>query len=217
MTFRETINSVLRRLREETIATDWTGPLNDEGSVSDYQKLIGEFINEVKREVEDTWNWTSLRKTVTIPTVDGTSVYTITGVTDRHRLMSTYRQSDGGMLQRADSSWIKRRKFPTDEKGRPSYYSTTGTQVQFHPTPDSVESIDLIVTEPQAELTGSTDVLTLNGNVVILGAVARAISERGEDGGTQLDIASFNYTNALADLIAQDADRVSNELEWFSA
>ena len=42
MTYREIINSVLRRLREDTIDSDWSGNLYDSVTVSDYQKLIGE-------------------------------------------------------------------------------------------------------------------------------------------------------------------------------
>ena len=48
MTYREIINSVLRRLREDTIDSDWSGALYDSVSVSDYQKLIGELVNVVK-------------------------------------------------------------------------------------------------------------------------------------------------------------------------
>ena len=46
MTYREIINSVLRRLREDTIDSDWSGDLYDSVSVSDYQKLIGELVND---------------------------------------------------------------------------------------------------------------------------------------------------------------------------
>ena len=51
MAFRDTINQVLRRLREDTIASDWSGALVDATGVSDYQKLIGDFVNEAKRDV----------------------------------------------------------------------------------------------------------------------------------------------------------------------
>jgi len=214
MTFREAIDSVLRRLREDTIGADWVGGLNDDGEITDYQKLIGEFVNEAKREVEDAWNWTALRSVVTLDTVDGTSEYTITGASDRHRLINTYRQSDGGSLRQTNASWVKRNKLPIDTKGLPYYYSTTDTKIQLHPTPNSVESIDLYLVDPQDNLSLASTTIKVNANVVVLGAVAKAISERGEDGGTQLDIVNNNYANAVADLVAQDVARVSNELEW---
>ena len=40
--------------------------------ITDYQVLIGDFVNEVKREVEDAWDWTSLRTLITVPTVANT-------------------------------------------------------------------------------------------------------------------------------------------------
>ena len=51
MTYREIINSVLRRLREETISSDWSGDLYDSVSVTDYQKLIGELVNDSKKKI----------------------------------------------------------------------------------------------------------------------------------------------------------------------
>ena len=76
MTYRQIINSVLRRLREDSIVTDWAGDLIDATGPSDYQVLIGDFVNEVKREVEDAWDWTSLRNLVTVATVNNQTTYT---------------------------------------------------------------------------------------------------------------------------------------------
>ena len=64
MTYLQLVQSVLRRLREDDTIT----------SVSDnsYSKLIGEFVNDAKRIVEDSWDWSSLRTTFTINTVANT-------------------------------------------------------------------------------------------------------------------------------------------------
>ena len=48
MAYRSIINKVLRRLREETISADWIGDLNDSSDVDDYQKLIGDLVNEAQ-------------------------------------------------------------------------------------------------------------------------------------------------------------------------
>ena len=50
MTYRQIINSVLRRLREDSIAADWSGDLIDATGPTDYQVLIGDFVNEVKEK-----------------------------------------------------------------------------------------------------------------------------------------------------------------------
>ena len=50
-TYLTLVNDVLSRLRESEVT-----------SVSDntYSSLIGRFVNEAKREVEDAWNWNRL-------------------------------------------------------------------------------------------------------------------------------------------------------------
>ena len=53
MTYRELINEVLIRLREDTILTDWSGNINDSTTVSEYQKVVGAMINDSKRTVEN--------------------------------------------------------------------------------------------------------------------------------------------------------------------
>ena len=67
MDYREIINKVLRRLREDTIANDWIGNLNDSADVDEYQKLIGDLVNETKQTVEDAWGWSFLRSLETLP------------------------------------------------------------------------------------------------------------------------------------------------------
>jgi len=47
MTYLEMINSILRRLRERTVST---------ANESTYSALIGQFINDAKNEIEETWD-----------------------------------------------------------------------------------------------------------------------------------------------------------------
>ena len=69
MTYRGLINEILIRLREETIASDWSGDINDATTVTDYQKVIGSLVNDTKRSVESYHDWLVLRETVNISTV----------------------------------------------------------------------------------------------------------------------------------------------------
>ena len=55
MTYLECVNRVLRRLRENEVTTVTETP---------YSKLIGDLVNVVKVEVEDSWNWSALRTTL---------------------------------------------------------------------------------------------------------------------------------------------------------
>ena len=59
MTYLQAVNKVLRRLRENTV-----------NSVDEtlYSRLVGEFINDANRMVEDAWDWSSLRETKVVTT-----------------------------------------------------------------------------------------------------------------------------------------------------
>ena len=48
MSYRTVIDKVLTRLREDTIGSDWSGAISAASNVDDYQKLIGELVNEAK-------------------------------------------------------------------------------------------------------------------------------------------------------------------------
>ena len=219
MTYREIINSVLRRLREDTISSDWSGDLVGSTGPTDYQVMIGDFVNETKREVEDAWDWTSLRRTETVSTVSGTRTYNLPSTTQSTRVMEVQEQGQGGVLQHVPSDWIKRTQYPNETSAVPSYFSIVGTSsglltAQLYPKPDTTYSIDFHLTDPQDDLTSSTTSLTIPEYPVILGVWARAIAERGEDGGTLTDMAQMQYQSALSDAIAQDVGRHTDEVIW---
>ena len=50
MTYLQLVNSVLRRIREDEVSSV---------SQNNYSKLIGEFVNDAKRTVEDSYDWTA--------------------------------------------------------------------------------------------------------------------------------------------------------------
>ena len=70
-TRKQLVNKVLKKLREDTLTGAQT--------ISDvpYAETIAEFINDVKEEVEDAWNWTQLRNQLSFTTVAGTSTYNL--------------------------------------------------------------------------------------------------------------------------------------------
>ena len=78
--------------------------------------------------------------------------------------------------------------------------------------------IQLISTvDAQDDLTNATTALTCPEFPVIMGAWARAIAERGEDGGTLSDMAQMQYQQALSDAIQQDVGRHSSEVVWYGS
>jgi len=62
MTYLELVNGVLRRLRENQVSAVDQNP---------YSLLIGDLVNDAKRIVEDAWDWSALRTTLTITTTAG--------------------------------------------------------------------------------------------------------------------------------------------------
>ena len=78
MTYLQLVNSVLRRLREDEVSSV---------SQNSYSKLIGEFVNDAKRSVEDAYDWTALRTTLTVTTDDTTFNYVLTGSQNRMKLL----------------------------------------------------------------------------------------------------------------------------------
>jgi hypothetical protein len=224
MTYRELINSVLRRLRESTITSNWSGSILDSTIVNDYQKLVGDFVNESKREVEDSWNWSNLRGITTVTTSADQRAYTVTSTTERARILMAQEQSNGTILQEMSDPYLQFTKYPASavQKTIPHYYAVTGVstsgplQVEFEPVPDAAYSITFRTVTPQSDFTQASDTLYVPHQPVILGAWARAIAERGEDGGSMSDMVYGQYQNALSDAIQIDAGRTVGEVDFYA-
>jgi len=225
MTYRALINAVLRRLREDSITNNWSGDLVDNTIATDYQILIGDFINEAKREVEDAWNWSILRANPTVTTVADTRQYVLTGTNQRSRILMAQEQSNGTLLQEMSDKYLQFRKYPTSavQKALPDYYSVVGIDsstgsilIEFEALPDAAYDITFRVVNPQDDLTEATTTLKVPTQPVILGAWARAISERGEDGGSLSDMVFAQYQQALSDAIQIDAGRTVGEVDFYA-
>ena len=167
MTYRELINQVLIRLREDTISSDWSGAINDSTTVSAYQKTIGALINDSNR------------------------------------------------------NYINTVKYPTDDTGEPIYYAFNGSdssnnlKIDLSPVPTEAHTLSFDIVKPQSELTLAATVLKIPSKPVILGAWARAISERGEDGGTQSSLMAQETGEALKQAIILDSGNVQYETDWY--
>jgi hypothetical protein len=74
------VNSVLTRLRESTVSSV---------ASSDYSKLIGEFVNDAKSQMEDMWFWTVNETEIDTSILGDSSTreYDLTATTDRSFLI----------------------------------------------------------------------------------------------------------------------------------
>ena len=213
MTYLDIVNSVMIRLREREVSAV---------TENSYSKLIGQFVNEAKRQVEDAWNWNALRKTLTAETQSGVFNYELNTTGSRFRMLDVVNDTSNFFMENRSSAWFNNVFLNSDnvETGEPRYYNINGisadgdTQVDIFPIPNNVYTLRFNVVDPQESLSDDSDTLLVPTEPVILGAYARAVAERGEDGGISSQEATFLAANSLSDHIALDANRFGDELIW---
>ncbi len=210
-TYLQLVNDVLARLRESSVASV---------STNAYSSLIARYINDSKRSVEDAWNWDCLTTSITVTTVAGTSNYTVTGSGRRQKDVTVNDTSSQARVTNVPAKWIEdQQQLSNVQTGSPVYYAWDGfdgtdSKMTFFPTPDMAYTVKVNMTVPQADLSSDSDVITVPSEPVILGAYARALVERGEDGGLNSSEAYMLYKASLADWIAIESQRQYENTEW---
>lgn len=212
MTFLELVNAVLVRLREERVSTVYE---------NEYSSLISNLVNVAKTEVENAYNWEALRKTVTLVTKVGTFHYELLNTTTNIRTLDVYNYTNKNWLNSRTTDWMDR-AFAVDDvtTGSPSVYawngvsSTGNMEVDLYPIPNTIQTLRFNMTSPQPPLKIDADPMFVPAMLVVENAVARAIEERGEDGGSSNQ--QQRYQNMLADFISMEASRKPMETVWRS-
>ncbi|NBX51893.1 hypothetical protein EBT25_18625 [bacterium] len=212
MTYLELVNDILIRLREAEVETV---------AQTDYSKLIGKFVNDAKRQVEDAYSWNVLSTTLTISTVANTHSYSMTGAGQKFRVVDAINDTQDLTLRNIPFANMNRfLNFGTTQTAAPTYYAFNGvdssddTKVDVYPVPDKAYSLvfDLII--PQATLSSDATDLLVPSELVIQNAYARALVERGEDGGLNSSEAYQLYRSMLADYIALESTRYPEEMTF---
>lgn len=212
MTYLQLVNSVLRRLREDEV---------DNVSANSYSKLIGEYVNDAKRTVEDAWDWTALRNTLTVTTtVDGFN-YTLVGSQNRMKVLNVINDTSNWFMEYRGSTWMDNAYLIEDAPQGPShYYSFNGidangdNQIDLYPKPDGVYTIRFNVVLRTADLSADADRMDIPHHAVVQIATALAARERGETGGTSAAELFALADSTLADAIAIDASQHPEETIW---
>jgi hypothetical protein len=206
------VNDVLIRLREP-----------EASSVGDtaYVKLIARFVNDSKRQVEDSYNWNSLSETLSATTTADIFNYVLQGYGQRFRVIDVLNDTDNFFIENVPTVWMDQQfLLTTPQKGSPKYYNFNGTdnngdtQVDLFPIPNGVYNIRFNIIKPQEPLVNNADVLLVPHEPVILGALARAQAERGEDGGVQSGETYTLYRQSLSDAISLESNRYIEETQW---
>jgi len=214
MTYKDLVNNILKRLREQEVGT-----VNE----NDYSALIGVLVNDAKEEIENAWNWSALRTTLTLTTTSGVFNYELNGTENRFRVLDVINDTSNFFMQYRTASDFNNWYLNNDPaSGAPRYYSFNGvssdgdTLVDLYPKPNATYSIRFNVVAPQAELSGDNDRLLIPAKPVQMLAYAKAVEERGEDGGASASTAYATAQRVLNDAIAFDSAKHPEEVIWNS-
>lgn len=214
MTYLEAINKVLRRLREDEVTSPDT---------SAYSKLIGEFVNDANRLVEDAWDWTALRTITPVSSIsEFTTIFSVSGLTEEDKILGVYNITDNVEVKQGTQAGLYNSVYiESAPRGRPDNYvtlnqdSSGNIQVQLYPNSDGNRVLLFNYVARTPELTSGTDNIKVPSHVVVQFAQAMAAEERGETGGTSASKLYAIAQSSLSDAIAIDAGRVPTETVWY--
>jgi hypothetical protein len=212
MTYLNLVNNVLKRLRETEVATI---------TQNTYSAMIGEFINDAKEFVEDAWDWSGLRKTVVVTTAADDYTYTLTDSGIKDKLLDAINDTSNiRMIQDSRGRFNERKFISESATGSPLYFVFTGVNidsdrtVEVYPTPNGVYSLRFDIVSREPKLSDDNDTSILPPSPIIHLAVAMAVRERGETGGTSTQEYFAIANTSLSDAIALDAGHFPHETEW---
>ena len=205
MTYVELVNDVRTRLRETNVSTV---------SETSYSALVGKFVNDAKRQIEDSYTWNVLNQTITVTTAANTSSYSLTGAGQKFRMNDAINTTSVITLDNIAVADMNRKlNFGTPSQGIPSEFCFNGvdgsgdTKIDLFPVPSGVFTLLFDLTIPQANLTSDGTSVKVLDYLVAQSAYARCLIERGEDGGTASSEAYALFRGMLSDAIAMESTR----------
>lgn len=214
MTYLNLVNNVLRRLREEEVASV---------STSTYSKMVGDFVNDAKRMVEDAWDWSALRTTLTITTTDDVFNYVLTGSQNRIKALNVINDTSNLFMEYKTATFFDEAYLISEpRKSAPTYYTYNGvdssgdTQIDIYPTPDAAYTIRFNCVKREADLSADSDEMAIPSMPVIHLAIALLARERGETGGTSAPEYFAIADKYLSDAIALDAQKHPEETIFYT-
>jgi len=214
VTYLNLVNNVLRRLREDEVSSVQS---------TTYSKMAGDFVNDAKKIVEDAWDWSALRTTLTVTTTSGIFNYVLTGSQNKIKVLDVVNDTSNTFMEYQTSHWFNDKYLNQNPvSGSPEYYTYNGvnssgdTQVDVYPKPDGVYDLRFNCILRNAELSNDTDVLLIPSQPVIHMAIALLARERGETGGTSAPEYFGIADKYLSDAIALDAQKHPEETIWYT-
>jgi hypothetical protein len=213
-TYLALVNKILLRMREQRV-----GSLS---GASDYVQLIQLLVKEAVDEVETAWSWNCLNTTVPLTLVGGTSTYSLPDLGDSFIINTVWNDTKNYPIAYPVTSDVINSQYGTTTSSSPSYCGVYGVdsngdpQLRFYPTPTDADTITVYVKRNSIYTGADTDVILSPYSPVYLCALWKAISERGDDGGLNLEEAYVNYQNILSTYIARDAALGHTNTMWYA-
>lgn len=214
MTYLDIVNNVLRRMREEEVTSV---------SSSTYGKMVGDFVNDAKRMVEDAWDWSALRTTLTITTTDDVFNYVLTGSQNRIKALNVINDTANLFMEYKTATFFDEAYLISEpRKGAPTYYTYNGvdssgdTQIDIYPTPEKAYTIRFNCVKRDADLSADSDDTLVPSMPIIHLAIALLARERGETGGTSAPEYFSIADKYLSDAIALDAQKHPEETIFYT-
>ena len=209
MTYLDIVNNVLRRLREDTVTTVGSNT---------YSTMVGDFVNDAKNIVENAWDWSNLRSTLTITTAADDYTYSLTGYQDQGKILNIVNDTSNIVMEYRPQTWFDDKFLVnTPASGSPQYYTFSGidgsgdAQIDVYPKPDGVYSIKVKSVIRNVPLSADGDTLAIPSQPVLHTAIALLARERGETGGTSTPEYFAIADKYLSDAIALDAQKHPEE------
>lgn len=213
MTYLEIVNNVLRRMREDEVSS-----VNE----TTYSKMVGDFVNDAKTIVEQAWDWSALRTTLTVTTQENVFNYVLVGSGNSIKELNVLNDTSNIVMEYRSANWFDERfLLDTPTNSPPHYYTYNGvdenndTQIDIYPKPDGEYILRFNCTLRNPLLDNDSDKVQIPSLPIVHLAVALLARERGETGGTS---AAEYFTIAdqfLTDAIALDAQRHPEETVWY--
>lgn len=212
MTYLQLMNHVLRRLREDEVTSV---------NASSYVQMVGDYINDAMRIVQDSWDWADLRNTIDITTSASTDTYSITGGSTDFKLFHIINDTSDTVLHQRSKAWMDERKLiDNDNEGAPSNFifvqpdASGDMQIKLYPTPDGVYTLKVNGVFRTDELTANDDTVPVPWQPVMHLAIALLAREKGEAGGTSAQEYFRIADRVLTTHIAREAAYFPEEKDW---
>ena len=214
MTYLELVNNVLRRLREDEVSGV---------SLTPYSKMVGDFVNDAKKIVETSWDWSALRTAVVFTTSQDVFTYSLEDTKDTVKAINVVNDTSDFFMDYRPTDWFDNQYYNQEPvKGSPQFYTYRGldsngdTQIDVYPKPDGDYTIRFNCVLRNDTLVNDSDKLRIPNMPVVHLAIALAARERGETGGTSVPEYFAMADVYLSDAIALDAQKHPYVTDWYT-